>query len=241
MSTRARPLKPQIEGGAERGLPQVSYYPPVIVTLVAAVFLLVVLAVLTFITGLAAITQAGRVGDSQASGAGLTMFACGLVSLLCLAATVFFVWSVIKGVRDLLSPVYYTRGVVADKRVIGGRRSGTWLGVFPNYSGHDLAVASQIATPLSAGKAAYSGEAPPGGAAAARKSSGYLSADRISADADKEAPAYRHIFRVDAASHAVMEAGDEVLIAHSRFLEHIFYVARLNGGEWESYKNKALI
>lgn len=240
MSTRVRPLKPQIEESTQRGLPQVSYYPPLVVTLLASVFLLAVLAVLTFITGLAAITQVGRLGDNGSSGAGLTMFACGLVSLLCLVATVFFVWSVIKGVRDLLTPLHYTRGVVADKRVIGGRRAGTWLGVFPNYSGPDLAIASQAEAPRSPGSGARSGETPGQGSTASHKSSGYLSADRISAEAATETTT-RRIFRVDAASHAVMEAGDEVLVAHSRFLEHIFYVARLNGGEWESYKNKALI
>jgi hypothetical protein len=211
-----------------------------IVTLLASVFLLAVLVVLTFITGLAAITQIGRLGDNGSSGAGLMMFACGLVSLLCLLATVFFVWSVVKGIRDLLAPLHYTRGVVADKRVIDGRRAGTWLGVFPSYSGPDLAVASQAESPRSPGYGARSGETQGRNADASRKSSGYLSADRISADAATETTT-RRIFRVDAASHAVMEAGDEVLVAHSRFLEHIFYVARLNGDEWESYKNKALI
>lgn len=213
-----------------------NYYPPMLVTLVAAAFLLVVLALLTLITGLAAITQIGRVGNNDSGGSGLTLVACGLVSLLCLATTAFFVWSVIKGVRDLFTPIYYTRGVVADKRVIGGRRAGTWLGVFPIYSGPDLLVASQAGA--SGGR---SREAQSEGAPASRKSSGYLSADRISAEEGGETVPTRRIFRVDPASHAVMQAGDEVLVAHSRFLEHIFYVARLNDGEWESYRNKALI
>jgi hypothetical protein len=30
-------------------------------------------------------------------------------------------------------------------------------------------------------------------------------------------------------------------VAHSRFLEHIYYVAHLRGGEWESYRNHQLI
>ncbi len=213
-----------------------NYYPPMVVTLLAAVFLLVVLVLLTLITGLAAITQIGRVSNNEAAGSGLTLIGCGLVSLLCLAATVFFMWSVIKGVRDLFTPLYYTRGVVADKRVIGGRRSGTWLGVFPRYSGTDLAVASQAE-----GYGGRSRGAQPQAASPPRKSSGYLSADRISAEAASDSLAPRRIFRVDPASHAALQAGDEVLVAHSRFLEHIFYVARLNDGEWESYRNKALI
>ena len=233
-------MKPEIKGSSERGLPQVNYYPPVVITLIAATFLLVVLVLLTLITGLTAITQVGRVGNNESPGSGLTLVACGLVSLLCLGATAFFVWSVIKGVRDLFTPRYYTRGVVADKRVIGGRRAGTWLGVFPSYSGSDLSVASQAASPQPSGYGGRSRGAQGQGGATSRKSSGYLSADRISADEGETTPT-RRIFRVDPASHAVLQAGDEVLVAHSRFLEHIFYVARLNEGEWESYRNRALI
>ena len=234
-------MKPDIKAASEKGLPQVNYYPPMVVTLLAAVLLLVVLGLLTFITGLTAITQLGKVNDNDLSGSSLTLIACGLVSLLCLAATVFFVWSVVKGVRDLLTPIYYTRGVVADKRVIGGRKAGTWLGVFPNYSGPDLAVASHVAGVASRGSGGPYKEAQSRGASTSRKSSGYLSADRISVEAASEIATPRRIFRVDPTSHAVMEAGDEVLVAHSRYLEHIFYVARLSDGEWESYRNKALI
>lgn len=236
MSTRASRSTHQANSSSERGLPQVNYYPPMLVTLIAAVFLLVVLVLLTIITGLASITQIGRVSNNESAGSGLTLAACGLVSLLCLAATAFFVWSVIKGVRDLFTPIYYTRGVVADKRVIGGRRAGTWLGIFPTYSGPDLSAASQ-ASGIPGGPSAGQSRWP----SAPRKSSGYLSADRISSEDADSGLARRRIFRVDPASHAALQAGDEVLVAHSRFLEHIFYVARLNDGEWESYRNRALI
>lgn len=240
MSTRARRLEPQVKNKSEPGLPEVSYYPPMVVTLLAAVFLLVVLGLLTLITGLTAITQLGLTGSNGSSGSGLTLVACGLVSLLCLGATAFFVWSVIKGVRDLFTPIYYTRGTVADKRVIGGRRAGTWLGVFPRYSGPDLAVASEVAgaKPVRYGDTFNSDQSR--GTVEPTKSSGYLSADRISADT-AETGTQRRIYRVDPASHAALEAGDEVLVAHSRYLEHIFYVARLNNCEWESYRNRALI
>ncbi|MDQ3706128.1 MAG: hypothetical protein M3437_13035 [Chloroflexota bacterium] len=239
-------MKPKLKGVAEKGLPRVNYVPPVLGTLSATVLLLFVLGLLTIITGFAAVTQFGKVTNNEAQGSVLTLGVCGLGSLLCLGATVYFAWTVIKGVRDLFTPLYYTRGIVADKRIIGGRNTGTWLGVFPSYSGTDLAVAAQIASFQPTGSSAYvdrSREAERRGETSRGKSGGYLSADRISASAAEEnaTPTPRRIFRVDPASHAVLESGDEILVAHSRYLERIFYVARLTNGEWESYRNKALI
>ncbi|HEX8228869.1 MAG TPA: hypothetical protein VF826_06105 [Chloroflexia bacterium] len=239
-------MKPKIKGGAEKGLPHVNYVTPVLGTLSATVLLLVVLGLLTLITGLAAVTQFGRVSNNDARGSLVTLGVCGLGSLICLVGTIYFGWTVIKGTRDLFTPLYYTRGVVADKRVIGGRNTGTWLGVFPSYSGPDLAVAAQAPNLQPLGSSAYldrSRGAERGGEPARGKSGGYLSADRISASAaaDSDTPPPRRIFRVDPTSHAILEAGDDVLVAHSRYLERIFYVARFTNGEWESYRNKALI
>ena len=31
------------------------------------------------------------------------------------------------------------------------------------------------------------------------------------------------------------------MVAHSRYLEHIYYVAHLRDGQWESFRNRALI
>lgn len=239
-------MKPKIKGVSEKGLPRVNYVPPVLGTLSATVLVLVVLGLLTIITGLAAVTQFGKVSSNDAQGSALTLGLCGLASLLCLGATVYFAWTAIKGVRDLFTPLYYTRGIVADKRIIGGRNTGTWLGVFPSYSGPDLAVAAKIESLQPLGSLAYvdrSRGAQGQGETSRGKSGGYLSADRISASAAEEnaTPTPRRIFRVDPASHAVLESGDEILVAHSRYLERIFYVARISNGDWESYRNKALI
>lgn len=228
-------MEPQVKNGPVDGLPPVNYRTPMLVTLLAAGFLLLVFLLLTLITGATAVTQIGLANTNSPAASGLTMWGCGIVSLICLVGTIFFGWSVVKGVRDLMTPLYYTRGTVADKRVIGGRKSGTWLGIVPRYSGPDLAVASEVAT---GGPERAKGSNSKG---TSRKSSGYLSADRISSEAANEAPVLRRIFRVDPTAHAALEPGEEVLVAHSRYLEHIFYVARLNNGEWQSYRNKALI
>jgi hypothetical protein len=78
----------------------------------------------------------------------------------------------------------------------------------------------------------------------------YLPAQRIYSDpatAKPTTPARsddrttRVVFRVDPSSFDVLDSGDEVLIAHSRHLQHIYYVAHLRAGEWESYRNKQMI
>jgi hypothetical protein len=76
----------------------------------------------------------------------------------------------------------------------------------------------------------------------------YLNPDRISSRKDA-APAEEGskpekpyvIFRVDFASRMGLTPGDEVIVAHSRHLQHIYYIARLRNGEWEAHRNKALI
>lgn len=247
MSYRASSVDSGLQSAPGRGLPRVNYYLPMIVTLLASILLLIVIGTIATITLLTTLTQLSRVVSNDPQASSVSAGLCGVVALASLGITIFFAISVVKGVRDLLSPVYYTRGTVADKRVLGGRRGGSWLGVFPHYAGSDQLAASQVDDEQHAASTNRSRMVQPRFASstgsAPRKPSGYLSADRISAESaaalniDKP----RRIFRVDSASYKTLEAGEEVLIAHSRFLEHIFYVAHLKDGEWEAFYNKALI
>lgn len=228
------------------GLPPVRYYPPVVATLLAIILLLLIVGAIALITLLASFTQVGRLTNNDPQASPVTLGACGLVGLVSLGATIFFVVSLIKGVRDLFSPVYYTRGNVADKRVIGGKREGNWLGVLPRYAGSDLQTASQVDDEQQAASTDRSRSLQPRFAPSAgnapRKPSGYLSVDRISAElAASTAGGPRRTFRIESRAYKTLQAGEEVLIAHSRHLEHIFYIARLKDGEWEAYYNKALI
>lgn len=250
MSYRATSADPTMKDAPVNGLPRVSYYPPMVATLLAALLLLLVMGAIAVITLLTSLTQAGRLSNNDPQASPVTLGMCGLVGLLSLGATVFFGVSVFKGIRDLFSPVYYIRGTVADKRMIGGRKAGKggkWMRVFPYYAGPDLSVASQVNDEQSAASADRSRMVQPRFASstgnAPRKPSGYLSADRISADvaASLDTNHPRRIFRVASMPYKTLEDGEEVLIAHSRFLEHIFYVAHLKDGEWEAYYNKALI
>lgn len=258
-------------GMVEPGLPKVSYFPPVVVTLLSAVLVLVVLALLTLLALLNSITQFNR--SSQALpgastfGAGL----CGVVGLMGLAVTLYFVVAVWKGIRDLTSTVYYTRGTVRKKRTRGGRVAGHWVDISARYVGPDISIAGAVSAdqraaspdralilePRSRGFMRARGLQQAEGDSAPVPSDSYLPAGRISGSnlppfpsgaqsargtTEETGASSPHLmFRVDPAPFQHLEPGDEVLVAHSRFLQHIFYVAHLRGGDWESFRNRALI
>jgi len=244
-------------------LPKVNYYLPVVVTLAATLLILAVLAVLTFMAINNTLAQWNRAAAPQQDGAMLSAVLCGLLSLFGVGGLVYFAIATVKGVRDMRTPLYYTRGVVADKPTAASRRTGNWLVVSPRYAGSDLAVASEVTEEQAAASPDRSQIVQPRFGPPTIKSSAYLPAERISTTEDgrrkteakvspsshafgpssseEEEKVPRIVFRVDLASFKILQEGDEVLVAHSRFLEHIYYVAHLKGDEWEAFRNKELI
>jgi hypothetical protein len=237
---------------AIQGLPSINYRMPLLVTVAATVFVLLVTGFLTLVSLGNAITQWNK-PDDEGGGSPAGILFCGSFSIVGTIISIYFVIAIIKGVRDLLSPVQYTRGTVADKREIGGRIVGDWIGVSPSYVGPDLSRASRVSEEQASASVDRSQIVNTRGsgdeAAALRptpKRGGYLSPERISSTVtvDSEStgePGMRAIFRVDPAAYHALTADAEVLVAHSRYLEHIYYVAHLRDGEWESFKNRALI
>ncbi len=259
-----------------QGLPVVNYRLPIVATLLAALVLLFTIGFITLVALGTSITQIGRFnsGSSNASATQLTF--CGIVGLVGVGATLYFLLAVVKGVRDLTTPLFYTRGIVADKKVIGGRKTGNWLRVEARYTGPNLEEARSVNDEERAVSTDRSKIVQPRFGSVLQGSS-YLPSDRISGSqegipagraprrgADKRMSAAAHTmaesvayamqeevqkgpkaprvtFRIDPTSYGVLNSDEPVLVAHSRYLEHIFYVARLKDGEWESFRNKALI
>jgi hypothetical protein len=213
--------------------------------LLAAIFLFLLIGVITTFAISLTVTQwkaAAGGGGGGVVGIGL----CGIVSIALLLATGYFFMAVYKGARDLTTPVYYTRGTVGRKRAEGGRKVDNWLTVSPRYVGTDLSVASQVTEEERVASPDRSQILQPRFASDAKPSragaGGYLPASRIYiAIPELEASGRSIVFRVDATSYTAVASGEEVLIAHSRFLQHVFYVAHLRAGEWEAYRNKQLI
>lgn len=246
MNTRVPAARHPSAGAGERGLPDINYHLPIVATLLASLFLFLLLGFFSLIAIFNVITELGREASQQSEGSVVMIGLCGVVGLLCLAGTAYVFTAVVKGVRDLLTPVYYTRATVSDKRSIGGRKVGNWLAVQAHYAGPDLAAASSVG-----GRHPSKERSEPGSSGSAKSvaspdnsAGGYLPKERIAATGStpiENSSLQRVVFRIDPVSHAGLEAGEEVLLAHSRYLQHIFYVARLKGGEWESFRNKTLI
>ncbi|MEP6774979.1 MAG: hypothetical protein ABJA50_05230 [Chloroflexota bacterium] len=239
-------------GQAQPGLPVVNYRLPLVTSLATTALLFLVLAFLTLVS-VANVLRAFSPADDTGS-ATLGGFFCGVTSLLGVGLCLYTLWAILKGVRDLMTPIHYTRGSIADKRSIAGRIAGEWIGVSPSYVGADIAVASHVTDEQAAASADHSRIVQTRSAPLPRLQpkgrGGYLAPGRISmqasplvtdADLSDDKPKNRAVFRVDAGAYSLLKADEEVLVAHSRFLEHIFYVAHLRDGEWESFKNNALI
>ena len=254
----------QIEKGAGQGkkaravlgLPGVSYAPPIVAMLLASLALLVFFIILGLIMGGTSYTQIARSLNGERGVSPLLGAFCGLASLVSLAVVVFLSVTLSKAVRDLHTPMQYARGAVRDKRTIGGRNVGNWMTVNARYIGPDLETASALTDQERAAapdrtQALQPRYDPPARTEAPKmpRRGSYLPAERVyasqyrasdaSAESDDSSP--RVVFRVDPASFTTLEPGEEALIAHSRYLQHIYYVAHLRGGEWESFKNKQLI
>jgi hypothetical protein len=237
---------------AIQGLPRVGYFAPVVATLAATAFVFLIVLALTLIAignATSSLSQSGASSDTDNGGGALF---CGVLAIVGVVACVYFMFAIVKGVRDLVTPIQFTRGPLADKRVIGGRFVGNWIGVIRSYVGPDLETASAVTDEQAAASAdrnqIVQTRNPPPPRPSERKRGGYLSRDRLTStlvtDVKASAaipPGQRAVFRLDPAAYDTLTPGEEVLVAHSRFLEHIYYVAHLRDGEWESFRNRALI
>ena len=241
---------------------------PVVATLFAAVLIFLVVAGLGMIELSNTLTklQQPDVGQSDSSPLGTGI--CGLLSLVLLGSAIYFLFAILKGVRDLSTPLYFTRGTVIKKPNTRPRRVDSWLLLETSYIGSDAAQASDVTDEQSAvsvdrsqivqprfapKKGASSSQGTSGLESELRATSGeqssssYLRPERISAEqerlrsAETQALPPRSVFRVDFASKLGFQPGEEVLVAHSRYLQHIYYIARLRAGEWEITQNKRLI
>ncbi len=232
------------------GLPRVNYYLPIVVTVLATLLIIVVIGLLTLISVGNTLNNLNRSTENSTAIASC----CGVLSVIGAASTVYLMFALVKGVRDLTTPLYYARGTMLDKRILGGRKTGTWMGVGVRYLGHDLQTAQQITDDQ---RAAFpdrskilqtrSSQDPVAAPPRTKRPGSYLPAERIAASravsskAPRDAAIPRVVFRVDQASFQALEPDEEVLIAHSRYLQHIFFVAHIKGGEWETYRNRLLI
>src|SRR5947208_2837018 len=106
---------------AVEGLPRVNYYPPLVVTLAATALVFAVVLALTLVALGNAAAQWDKAGNGAEGGEAAGVLICGSVFVIGIIGSVYFLLAIIKGVRDLFTPLQYTRGELADKRIVGGR------------------------------------------------------------------------------------------------------------------------
>jgi len=250
---------------------RVNYYPPLIATLLAALIIFAMMAALAFFGVLNTLTQWSRASSHETGADILGASFCGLLTLVAFTGAVYFLFALSRGVRDLRAGLYYTRGTVGEDRSANSRRTRNWLLVRIDYAGPDRVAASVVTDEQRAASVDRAQIVQPRfnkggfgssfGRAAARerreleqqlaampKPSTYLAPDRISTQAQTTLTVSEEAimkpsltFRSDFVSQVDLRPGEEVIVAHSRFLQHPYYVARLFDGEWVVYLNKALI
>lgn len=238
------------KANAIAGLPRVNYYGPLAVTLTATALIFVLVLFLTLVAVGNTINGWNQAAATDDGNALSGVLICGVFSIVGAIMSVFFLVALVKGIRDLMTPLHFTRGTLADKRVISSRLAGDWIGITASYVGPDVDAATAIddeslAASVDRTQIVQTRNGPTTDRPKRRRT-GYLTPDRFSGPIIEEeqttgAPGPRAVFRVDPATYEALQPGEEVLVAHSRFLEHIYYVARLRNGEWESYRNRALI
>ncbi len=252
-STRADAARSQKDAPFE-GLPVIRYHVPILVTIFATLMIIFVLGTLTLFAFAKVASQLSLANASNSSDITVSVGFCGLLGILGTVSTLYFITALFKGLRDLFAPVHYARGVMLDKRILGGRKTGNWMGVGVRYAGPDFETASEITDDQRAAspdrskivQPRFSQGSPGAVTTRAKRTSSYLPTNRIAdravtSDAPADPSVPRVVYRVDPASFEALDPGEEILIAHSRYLQHIYYVAHLRGGEWESYRNKQLI
>ena len=241
------------------GLPKINYMPAIVATLAAAALLLLIMVLLAFFGILNTATQFSGASQNEPGRSSAGGILCGVLTLFALVGVVYFFLALVKGVRDVGSAPYFTRGSVIVKPGEQVRNAKNWLLIEPEYVGADLQAASVISDEQRAVSADRSTILNPRFAPSGDKrgqgidkdglrrdiektgntSSGYLNPSRISANQPTPeletqlAPRPKAVFRIDFANKAGFDTGEEVIVAHSRYLQHVYYIARLRGGEWE--------
>ncbi len=238
------------------GLPSVSYRLPLVVTTLAALLIFLLTGFLAIITIGIVVNYVTRSSTEVGGDPVFVGCVCAPLGVTFLGGAFYFLGAILQGLRDLRQPVHYTRGTIADREHIGGRRGGNWLYVNARYAGPDLAVASEVTEEQRAASPDRSQIVQPRFAPAStsstaqvakEKQGSYLPAHRLTADLKALEPLEPGaakpalLFRIDPAAHSAIKPDDEVLVAHSPHLQHVYYVSHLRGGEWESFPNKALI
>ncbi len=242
--------------------PPVNYRLPILATIASTLVVITLFVLLAFFTAAWSLRQFTTTAD-DGTGSPLIGGLCGVATLAMIAGVVYFSLAVIKGVRDLTTPLQHLPGYIERKYTGMGRTGGFWIVVRTGDRPLPIASSARLTPPpppapppvpapsaASTGSTTSTGTAPGGfGGGLAEIARQVSTAPRPPAEASSPAPAppaatdwtKSHIFRVDKAVYNALRDGEPVVIAYSRFLEHVYYVEHTEAGEPVPLRNTSLL
>ncbi len=216
---------------------RVSYNTPLVATIAASLVLLLVVIFLAAI-GLGNTITLIHQED------GLSAAFCGVVTLVLLVGVAFFATAVIKGVRDLFTPLQLSTGLIVELTARAQRGGGAyWVMIDPDL---------EAETPAPVGHYIPLSESPALGLDHTRRVFGVPSNTDPAPEPEPEPEPdldailrgdKGHLlrFRVDKPVHQSLRLDERVSIAHSRYLQHVYYVQQWQGNSSVVLQNRSLL
>ncbi|HUS14062.1 MAG TPA: hypothetical protein VM536_03495 [Chloroflexia bacterium] len=238
----------------------VQYLPPILVAIGAALILVLVFAVLAFMTFTITMDAASSSPDS---GGGLSFgsLSCGLVTLLLAGGALFFVNATRIAASDLGGRPVTLEGTVQTRQRGRGRSGGFWVVVrplgsapeatrqpvgepepsAPTFAGGPVEAPTRERGFVSSSGGSF-GEQLQGATIAPRAAQPAASVDPLSALKPQRLAPGDVNFRLDKHIYEALAPGDRVDVVYSRNLQHVYYVRkRAATGESVVLRNLSLL
>ncbi|PZS03484.1 MAG: hypothetical protein DLM69_02925 [Candidatus Chloroheliales bacterium] len=219
---------------------RVNYQAPLWATIAASAVLLVVVGALALISLTGLFNLVFNEHDA------FTAIFCGLLNLLLLASVGFFAIALTKGVRDLTTPMQFTNGLIIDHSYRQQRGGGAyWLVLDTEAEAEPAPVMRYI--PMSQSKALKNDDtrlvfgANPSAGDADLPAPAEDDPGRLFARNERLTSAIVLRFRVDKPVYESLRLNDRVTVAHSRYLQHVYYVQQWEGNHSVVLKNRSLL
>ena len=257
---RRRPPRGVTVGTGDAPVP-FRYMPPIFASLAGAVFLVLFLAILAFITINITLDIASGNGGEFA-GPFLSVGLCGFASLVLCIGILYFLNAIRLALLDLASTPVMREGRIVQRLGGRGRGGAFWIIVGPPRTDESDAAAVPALGSVFAPPAASAGE--PGAAPSAMRDRGFvrsgggsfgaqLQGTPVSAVPATAAPELRMPetrrklapgevnLRVDKHIFEALVTGDRVQVAYSPHLQHVYYVRKRDPGGALVLRNLSLL
>jgi len=257
---RRRPQRGVTVGAGDAPVP-FRYTPPIFASLAGAVFLVLFLGILAFLTINITLDLAGG-NEGAFTGPFFSVGLCGFASLVLCIGILYFLNAIRLALLDLASAPVTCEGRIVQRLGGRGRGGAFWVIVGPPRTDESDAPAAPLAgsafAPL-VSSAAEPGAAPTtardrgfvragGGSFGAQLQGTSVSAAPATAAPELRMPETRHKLapgevnlRVDKHIFEALVTGDRVQVVYSLHLQHVYYVRKRDPGGALVLRNLSLL